>query len=109
MGTPYPSGTQYPGGGPSENLANYGQQPSIDLRDVFRFDLTQEAFAQRFPRVTTVSATAQFDALRAALVTGTRPTDLAGTLTYFFNAPDALPRESNSTATPVIPRCSRRS
>ncbi len=81
------------------SLQNLQQQPTSigggevhDLREVLRFDITPQWLPQRFSRVTTVLSNVQFDGLRVPLMTGTRPTDLAGTLTYYFDSSQALRR-----------------
>ncbi|MFN7894250.1 MAG: DUF6690 family protein [Pirellula sp.] len=75
------------------------QQPSSlgggevhDLREVLRFDIAPHWLPQRFSRVSTVLSNVQMDGLRVPLITGTRPTDLAGTLTYYFDASQSLRR-----------------
>jgi hypothetical protein len=47
---------------------------------------------QRFSRVTTVLSNVQMDGLRVPVVTGTLPTDIAGTLTYYFDANKTVQR-----------------
>jgi hypothetical protein len=81
------------------SLQNLQQQPTSigggevhDLREVLRFDITPQWLPQRFSRVTTVLSNVQFDGLRVPLMTGTRPTDLAGTLTYYFDSSQTLRR-----------------
>ncbi|QDS93532.1 hypothetical protein FF011L_23020 [Roseimaritima multifibrata] len=59
--------------------------PVHDLRDVLRFDITPNWISGHFARVTTVLADLQLDGLRVPLVTGTDATDLAGTITYYFD------------------------
>jgi hypothetical protein len=75
------------------------QQPSSvgggevhDLREVLRFDIAPHWLPQRFSRVSTVLSNVQMDGLRVPLITGTRPTDVAGTLTYYFDANQSLRR-----------------
>jgi hypothetical protein len=63
-----------------------------DLREVLRFDITPIWLTQRFSRVTTVLSNVQLDGMRVPLITGTRPTDLAGTLTYYFDGRQSLRR-----------------
>jgi hypothetical protein len=60
--------------------------PVADLAEVFRFDVTPSWVTQRWPRVSTGLANLQLEGYRVALVSGTRPTDLAGALTYYFNS-----------------------
>jgi len=63
-----------------------------DLREVLRFDITPRWVIDRFARVTTVLADVHLEGLRVPIVTGTRPDDIAGTLTYYFDAADKLQR-----------------
>jgi hypothetical protein len=63
-----------------------------DLREVLRFDIQPGWLPQRFSRVSTVLSNVQLDGLRVPLITGTRPSDLAGTLTYYFDASQSLRR-----------------
>ncbi len=66
--------------------------PVRDLRDVIRFDINPAWVMQNFGRVTTVLADVKLDGLRVPLVTGTAPTDLAGTITYYFDNQQTLRR-----------------
>jgi hypothetical protein len=69
------------------------QQPVIEsLKEVLRFDIRPDWVWQRFPRVSTVLAHTQLDGLRVPLVTGTAPSDVAGTLTYYFDRYHRLQR-----------------
>jgi hypothetical protein len=63
-----------------------------DLREVLRFDITPGWLPQRFARVTTVTSNVQLDGLRVPLITGTQPYDIAGSLTYYFDAVKQLKR-----------------
>lgn len=63
-----------------------------DLREVLRFDIKPGWLPQRFSRVTTVLSNVQLDGLRVPLVTGIQPSDLAGSLTYYFDASQSLNR-----------------
>ncbi len=63
-----------------------------DLREVFRFDISPGWVPQNFPRVTTVLAETRLDGLRVPFVSGTQPTDIAGSLTYYFDAPQTVRR-----------------
>jgi len=63
-----------------------------DLREVLRFDIAPGWLPQRFARVTTVTSNVRMDGLRVPLITGTRPSDIAGSLTYFFDASKSLQR-----------------
>ncbi|GIX00567.1 MAG: hypothetical protein KatS3mg111_3899 [Pirellulaceae bacterium] len=61
------------------------QQPIQSLQEILRFDISPAWVVQRFPRVTTVTSELQLDAMRVPLVTGITPSDMAGTLTYYFD------------------------
>lgn len=65
-----------------------------DLRDVMRFDITPNWVLQRFSRVTTVLADTRLEGMRVPIVTGTRPDDIAGTLSYYFDGNGRLQRVS---------------
>ncbi|WP_145420483.1 DUF6690 family protein [Planctomycetes bacterium K23_9] len=56
-----------------------------DLRKVLRFDATPEKVIAHFSRVSTVLADMSLQGLRVPVVTGTEATDLAGTMTYYFD------------------------
>ncbi|MBX3420384.1 MAG: hypothetical protein KF752_02395 [Pirellulaceae bacterium] len=68
------------------------QLPIATLAEVLRFDVTPDWVMGRFPRVSTVLSEAQLDGLRVPLITGTTPSDLAGTLTYYFDRYKQLKR-----------------
>ncbi len=72
--------------------ANIGGGNVQDLREVLRFDITSGWITQRFARVSTVLSNVKLDGLRVPLVTGTRPVDLAGTMTYYFDASQTMRR-----------------
>lgn len=64
--------------------------PSIE--EAFRFDVTPAWVASRWQRVTTVLGEPEQLGMRVALVSGTRPDDVAGSLTYYFDAHHRLQR-----------------
>jgi len=66
--------------------------PIHDLREVLRFDITPDWVTSRFSRVTTVLAATELEGLRVPVVTGIGPSDLAGTLTYYFDYSGKLQR-----------------
>lgn len=76
------------------------QQPNLsvgggavnDLREVLRFDIVPGWLPQRFARVSTVTSNVQMDGLRVPLITGTQAKDIAGSLTYYFDAGQTLKR-----------------
>lgn len=58
---------------------------SISLEEVFRFDVTKEWVYQHWARKSTALAELGLFGVRVPLVTGTQLTDIAGSLTYFFD------------------------
>lgn len=68
------------------------QTPVTHFGEVLRFDITPGWVVGRFPRVTTVLAELNLDGLRVPLVTGSQPSDVAGTLTYYFDRYQRLQR-----------------
>ncbi|MCA9193928.1 MAG: hypothetical protein KDB03_19285 [Planctomycetales bacterium] len=72
--------------------ANDAFAPFHALPEVLRFDVQPNWVIAHFPRVTTVLADSQLDGLRVPLVTGANPSDLAGTLTYYFDRYKRLQR-----------------
>jgi len=56
------------------------------IREVFRFDVTKEWIYQNWDRKSTGLSDPQLFGIRVALVTGTQRSDLAGSLTYLFDA-----------------------
>ena len=59
--------------------------PAYDFAEIFRFDVTTAWVLSRWPRVNTRLSNLSTHGYRVALVTGTLPHDLAGSLTYYFN------------------------
>ncbi len=72
-------------------IPDHAPMPSLvgtrtdDLRKIIRFDATPEKVIAHFSRVTTVLADLSLQGLRVPVVTGTEATDLAGTMTYYFD------------------------
>lgn len=60
--------------------------PNYALADVFRFDVTPHEVLTRWPRVSTGMGQLQLLGYRVLLVSGTAEHDLAGSLTYYFDA-----------------------
>ncbi len=65
-------------------------EPKVDIRthgieEVFRFDVSPHWVLDNWPRVTTNLGHLSAEGYRVSLVTGTDKTDLAGSLTYFFD------------------------
>jgi|GEM_PF-832062 len=69
-----------------------GVQNISDFREVLRFDIGPSFVTSRFQRITTVASSTQFDVLRVPFVSGTRPSDITGSLTYFFDAHQTVQR-----------------
>lgn len=65
---------------------------SKSLEEFLRFDVTPRWVLDQWPRVSTVRAEQDLEGLRAPLVTGTELTDVAGSLTYYFDATHRLRR-----------------
>ncbi|HZN35222.1 MAG TPA: DUF6690 family protein [Pirellulaceae bacterium] len=75
----------------SENASKSGIEtpaaltvPQVSIEEAFRFDVRPEWVASRFKSVSTVTDSKQLG-MRVALVSGTRPDDVAGSLTYYFD------------------------
>jgi hypothetical protein len=62
----------------------------LPFEHVFRFDLTKEWVYATWPRKSTGLADAELFGVRVPLVTGTNISDLAGSLTYYFDAQGQL-------------------
>ena len=56
------------------------------LDEIFRFDVNSGWVISQWPRVSAGLAEMRLQGYRVALVSGTSPDDLAGALTYYFNA-----------------------
>lgn len=67
--------------------------------DVFRFDITPAWVLGRWSRVSTAPGELDQQGYRVPLVTGTAHDDIAGALTYYFDARDQLVRISFSGTT----------
>lgn len=70
----------------------FDTQPMPSLAEVLRFDVTVEWVLQRWPRVSTGLNYMQLQGYRVPLVTGGSITDVAGALTYYFNAQQRVDR-----------------
>ncbi len=90
-----PSATSNPYGSPAYTPSTLVAvtNPAIrDLRHFARFDVTPGWVTGTFPRVTTVLSNVQMDGLRVPVVTGTAPSDFAGTVDYYFDRNQQLRR-----------------
>jgi hypothetical protein len=65
---------------------------TVPLAEAIRFDVTPEWVTGRWPRVSTVTGEASQLGLRVPLVSGTEATDVAGSLTYYFDQKHELQR-----------------
>ncbi len=96
------SGNSAVAAGESENATSPTVAGTVDLpvegvpvnrlAEVFRFDVSTGWVMQRWPRVSTGMADLQLQGYRVPLMTGTKITDLAGSLTYYFNAEQQVER-----------------
>src|SRR4029077_4720768 len=64
----------------------------LSLEEIFRFDLTPRIITDRWNRVTTGLGGVRYQGYRVPLVTGATASDLAGSLTYYFDAQPKLQR-----------------
>jgi hypothetical protein len=81
------------GAGPQSLLSNaLGTVTNASIEEAFRFDLTPSWVSSRWPRVSTVLGEPKQLGMRVALISGTRPEDIAGSLTYYFDEHHQLQR-----------------
>ncbi len=84
-----------------------GAEPTLtvtqinSLAEVLRFDIPPAWVMQHFPTVNTGVGDLQLDGLRVPLITGTRPDDLVGTLTYYFDRFQRVQRISLHAVTAI--------
>lgn len=74
-----------------------GEQPSglatnVSLRDVLDFNITPQWVTHHWSDVSTATAEINLRGLRVSLVTGTKPTDVVGSLTFYFDNQERLQR-----------------
>lgn len=74
------------GGLVSNGQAPIEGTPFYSLADVLRMDVSKEWVYARWARKSTGLGDPQLFGIRVPLVTGTHPSDLAGSLTYYFNS-----------------------
>ncbi|MDP6555485.1 MAG: hypothetical protein QGG71_12530 [Pirellulaceae bacterium] len=74
------------GNSPVSVLPTLTGPASSDLRTLFRFDVSPRWVTERWSRVSTVRGEPDWEGLRVPVVTGTQFDDLAGSLTYYFDA-----------------------
>lgn len=66
--------------------------PVDDFTKVFRFDMTPDEIGSRWARITTIPGDPPLQGLRVTLVTGTKTTDVAGALTYYYDTSHRVQR-----------------
>ena len=66
--------------------------PVLSLEEVLRFDVTTAWVLSKWPRVWANLAELDMQGYRVPLVTGTGDADVAGSLTYYFNAKQRMAR-----------------
>jgi len=76
----------------TDRVATIEGAPVSDLGELLRFDVNPGWILQRWPRVSTGLSYMQLQGYRVLMVTGTKDTDLAGSLTYYFNAQQKVQR-----------------
>ncbi len=81
--------------------------PINSLLEVLRFDVPPGWIMQHFPTVNTGISESQLDGFRVPLITGTRPDDLVGALTYYFDRFQRVQRISLHAVTGDPTRISR--
>jgi uncharacterized protein DUF6690 len=69
------------------------------MEQVFQFNINPSWIMNRWPRVSTGMAQLQLQGYRVSLVTGTLPSDLAGSLTYYYNPKQVLEKITFSGTT----------
>jgi hypothetical protein len=72
--------------------ASRGDAPVVPLEEAFRWELTPAWVMSTWPHVTTHLSELDLQGYRMPLVTGTTETDIAGSLTYYFDAQQRLAR-----------------
>ncbi len=70
--------------------------PPQTLEEVLRFDISPDWIIERWPRVSSGLSELDLQGYRVALVTGTAESDLAGSLTYYFNKKNQVDRDDLS-------------
>ena len=81
-----------PGGAMDETAATLTGPTVTALAEVLNMNVTQQWVSGRWSRVTTTLADTRYDGLRVPFVSGTRPTDVTGSLTYYFDRQQTLQR-----------------
>jgi len=71
-----------------------GRQSVVTLEEALRFDITSGWVLSRWSRVSTQLSSIEYQGLRVPLVTGAGASDLAVSLTYYFDESDQLKQVS---------------
>ncbi len=77
---------------PLANLDVGPALPPVGLEEALRLDISPMWVTSHWSRVSTVVSETEHMGLRVALVSGTQPTDIAGSLTYYFDQRHQLQR-----------------
>ncbi|MFC1757341.1 DUF6690 family protein [Planctomycetota bacterium] len=77
---------------PIERKSKVVQPVLTPIPEVLRFDISPSFVAQRWPRVSTNLPDLNYHGMRVPVLTGTRPEDLHGSASYFFNRSHQLVR-----------------
>jgi hypothetical protein len=77
---------------PKEEVVAVPGPEISNFREILRFDLSPQAVTQKWSRVSTGLSDARFLGYRVPLMTGTSESDLAGSLTYYFDSRPKLRR-----------------
>lgn len=64
----------------------------LDFSEILRFDIRPEWIVSRWDRVSTQITDGQLQGMRVTVITGTQQDDVAGVLTYYFDAHHKLQR-----------------
>ncbi len=86
------SSPEGPGSHLYRSLAPIEGIPTYSLAEVLRMDVTKEWIYRRWARKSTGLAEPELFGVRVPLVSGTRMTDVAGSLTYYFNVAGQIDR-----------------
>ena len=77
---------------PHADLPSVGEASVLPMTDAFRFNVTTGWILQRWPLASIGLADPRLQGYRVPLVTGTARTDLAGSLTYYFDSQQQVRR-----------------
>ena len=77
---------------PQPRTASRSDAPVVPMEQALRWEVTPAWVMSTWPRVTTHLAELDLQGYRMSLVTGTTETDIAGSLTYYFDPQQRLAR-----------------